>query len=253
MPPRSWLAKANSIHDLGSHFVNPHGDQPWDEKREARADAKWIERLRAPLPVEEAYRPYFGSKMHDSWVLGVERTNCVLRVRLDSINADIFAIGLAKVLETSRSEAPWPINLLLHDPVYVRAARHEPSGALRYADPYETRNENRQRADQFLYDWFFDEGGRVQWIAEIWAWRRELGHGSTAKFLMVDASRATAWDGRRSALEQAFGSPAGLLWQDALDGIDVGDAPYGPWSAPTMEDFLLRRMAARGLLRGDFR
>lgn len=252
MPQRSWLAKAKTIYDLGPHYTSPRGDKPWDEKREARVDAKRIERVRRPLPVEDAYQPYFGSKMHDSWLLGIERTEALLRVRLDSINADIFAIGLADMLEIPRKTERWPVDLLLHQPVYVRAARYGPTGSFRHVDPYETHYEARHRADQLLYDWFFEQDGRVQWVAEIWAWRREIGPLSTEKFLMVDASRATAYDGQRPALEKSFGSAGGVLWQEAVDGVDVGDALYGPWSVQTMEDFLIRRMAVHGLRRDDF-
>ena len=252
MPQRSWLAKAKTIHDLGPHYTTPLGHEPWEEKREKLFDAKWRAWLKRPLPVEPAFQPYFGSKMHDSQILGIEREERVLRVRLDSINADIFAIGLADVLEVPRVDARWPVDLLLADPIYVRAARYDAKGALRYADPYEVLAGNWQTGDRFLYDWFFEEDDRLQWIAELQAFRRGQDALSDNKMLMVDCSRATALDRRRSTLEAAFGLAAGTLWQEALDGVDVGDAPYGPWSVPTMESFLMRRMAAHGLTREDF-
>ena len=69
---------------------------------------------------------------------------------------------------------------------------------------------------------------------------------------MVDCSRMSVIDGVRRAIEGTFGPPAGVLWQDAWDGVDPGDKPYGCWSVPTMDSFLRRQMKVHGISRLDF-
>jgi len=212
-----------------------------------------LQRLRQPIPVAEKWRPYFGSRMHDSWVMGLERTPEAVRLTLDSINADIFAIGLADVLLVDRVRRQWPVDLLFHDPVYMRAARYKPDGGLTFFDTRQFKSVEPQKGLQFLNDWFFEEDGRLQWIAGIdvseWRRRPNLSHSA---FLMIDCKRVSAVDRCADALQKAFGKAVLPLWQDAITGIDVGDKPYGCWSMPTMESFLLRRLSHHGLKRADF-
>ncbi|MGV3617514.1 MAG: hypothetical protein ACO1SV_19485 [Fimbriimonas sp.] len=140
MRTRSWLAKAESIHDLGDFFYIPKSGQPWDEARDRAAESNWLRRLDQPSPVDPEFAPYLGSAMHDPWIVGIERTPHVVRVRLDSLDADISALGSADHLEFEPIPSRWPVDLLFHDPVYMWTARSDPTDALRIAP---AQNEKR--------------------------------------------------------------------------------------------------------------
>ena len=174
MPPQSWLAKAKSIHDLGNWFYLPKKGERWneaiDEKRDDRTDANWVKKLQEPIPVADEFREYFGSKMHDSWVVAVERNDSQLVVHLDSIYGSIFARGLANFLGAPRAVMRWPVDLIAHDATLVRAARYDPKGNLRFSDLRKLKSDAPQSGDSFLADWFYQEDGRVQWIVDINAW-----------------------------------------------------------------------------------
>lgn len=243
---RSWLAKARSVHDIGGMFYAPKPGEPWDEKRDARAEEKWRALVRPPLPVDEAFAPYFGSWMHDSTVLGIDREKGVLRVRLDSINASDFAYRLARVLGVAPAETRYPVALLLHDPQYVRAARAGIQGELRFADW------ERLQDTEFLYDWFFQQDGRLQWIAEIYAPRTRGAALSPSVYLLVDAARATADDRCPAAFAKAYGAPAARLYEDAVAGRDDRPIDFNVFDSDDTEEYIVRRMAARGLTTADF-
>ncbi len=249
---RSWLAKAKSIHDLGGHFYVPNASRPWNEKRDLLSERKSLERMRKPLPVEEAFRPFFGSRMHDSEVVAIERTPAVLRVTVDSIDADIFNYGLADLLDVPRQKGPWPVDLLLHDPRCVRAARYGPRGELRFADWERLLPRPEGRSLSFLYDWFHEDDGRLQWIAELSAWESHRAALSDSVFLMVDCTCATAVDRRRETLVAAFGPAAGLLWDDAWAGVEANPSYPFIWGDDLMFDYLSHRLPARGLTTADF-
>ncbi len=147
---RSWLAKAKSVHDLGRPIYIPKPGHTWDEEREERIQEKWRQLIGKPLPIGHEFREFFGTRMHDSWVIGIERTPSLLKVRLDSINADIFALNLTDELGIEIVPSQWPVELLLHDPVYVRAARHDPFGMLRFADLRLIKSDEPQKCPNFF-------------------------------------------------------------------------------------------------------
>jgi len=242
---RSWLAKAKSIHDLGQFYV-PNASKPWNEKRELLSERKWAEMRRKPIPVAEEFRSYFGGWMHDSRVMEVERTKAVFRMRVHCDIAVLFAESLARLLKVDDPEVDLPIDLLLHDPVYVRAARYDARGALRFKE-WDSFGQYSERKIEFITDWFHEQNGRIQWIVELWDWRETDSAMSTGSYLMVDACRATAVDHCGEAFDRTFGRPAGELWRDALLGLG---GPAG-WSELT--PFLERRMSERGISRVDFR
>lgn len=250
---RSWLAEAKSVHDLGDDFYVPRSKAAYSWEREVAKEEKSLARRRGPVPVAEKWLPFFGSQMHDSWVVGVERTAKEVRVKLDSINADIFAIDLADILEVARVRRQWPVDFLFHDIHYMRCARYAPDASLKFYDSRLLRSAEPQRGPQFITDWFIQEHDRLQWIADIYVseWPRRPNLSSSA-FLMIDCERVSVVDRRLRALEEVFGPAVRPLWEDAIGGVDVGDEPYGCWSASTMESFLLRRLSHHGLMRSDF-
>jgi hypothetical protein len=243
---RSWLAKAKSIHDIGGMFYAPKAGEPWDLERDARAEEKWGKLTRRPLPVEEAFARYYGSRMHDSTVMGIDRDKGRLRIRLDSIDARDFARILARVLDVPEVETLYPVDLLLHDPQHVRAARAGISGELRF-----TKWESLEDVE-FLYDWFFEQDGRLQWIAQLYAF---LGHDTALSpdvYLLVDAARVTAEDRCPAAFARAYSAPAARLYEDALAGRDDRPIDFNVFDSPQTEEYILRRMGAHGLTFADF-
>lgn len=251
MATRSWLAKAKSIHDLGAHFYVPKSKHSWVEEREDKAEDKWLERLQRPKPVAEKWLPFFGSRMHDSWVMGVERNADEVRVRLDCIHADIFAIGLAEVLVIDRIRRQWPVDLVFHQPHHLRAARHLPSGGLRFYDVRRLYSTGPQEGPQFLHDWFFDEDDRIQWISEIWNWESNSKE-SKSIYLMIDCERVSVVDRRAKVLASVFGPAVLSLWSDALAGVGADEERNDIWHLRGMEPYLRRRIAHHALKRADF-
>jgi hypothetical protein len=247
MSYRTWLTKARSVHDIGGEFYAPKGGEPWDDARDQRASEKWQRHARQPVPVEEAFRTCFGGWMHDSTVLGIERLGSRFRVRLNSIKACDFASYLAQVIGADPVDRRYRVDLILHDVSYVRAARHDRLGHLRFADW------ERLSGSEFLGDWFFEQDGRLQWIAQIYD---RLPRGSALSddvFLMVDCARATADDRSAEALVDAYGAPAARLYRDALAGRDDRPIDFDVFSSSKTEDYIRRRMAVHHLTPSNFR
>ena len=242
----SWLAKAKSIYDIHSAVYLPKPGQPFDDERDERATKKWRARIDRPLPVADEFRPFYGSWMHDSSVVEIERTPAILTVRLDCICANTFTHVLAKELEVEPVASQWIVDLLLHDPSFVRAARYDPFGNLRFAE-WKTIHDQ-----DFLYDWFYEQDGRLQWVAEIWG--RENGRTklSWSVYLMVDCSQATAADRRAGTIEKFYGRGGRAIWEDVIGVGEPGVRYMGGWSWNDVRDFIRQRMSARGLSREDF-
>ena len=249
MPRRPWFAKAKSVHDLGNWFYVPKAGE-YDWERNSRAEGKWIEHFQKEIPVEERYRFYFGSRMHDSFVMGIERNEAVLRIRLSAEAGYLFALDLARVLTMPCPKAVWEVDLLAHDPRYVRAAKSGPDGGLRFTEWTDFRAKSPNEGDSFLFDWFFEEDGRIQWIVQLW---KEMSHRrSDYVYLMVDCSRVSAEDRTRAVIEREFGTGGALLWDDAVAGADLERSHLEDGRMVT-EEYLRNRIAARGFGAEDFR
>ena len=137
MASRSWLAHVSDVREIGGMFYAPKTHGPLSEKKEdARAEERWDAARNRPVPQNVVPPEFFGSCMHDSGVIGIEREKGALRVRLDSIVAEDFSCILSRALDGPPAEGPWPVDLLLHDPTYVRVARADARGALRFEDPH---------------------------------------------------------------------------------------------------------------------
>jgi hypothetical protein len=254
MPKRSWLEKAKSIHDLGDHFYIQKPGEPYDPKRDARADERIKARHGIPVPVAEEFAPFFGSRMHDSAVLGTERTTHEFRVKLSSDSAEVFAYDLSRVLGIAPSRAQWRVDLIFHEPIYVRSARHDANGALRFApleelEPANKRYKGHTRAT-FIADWFFQQEGRIQSVMEFD--RDSIGSRglSNAFFVAVDAVSASAEDRREQAMIKAFGPAAGVLWADATQNGRIW--PYGPTPGHVGENQIKAAMTRLNLKASDF-
>jgi len=134
----------------------------------------------------------------------------------------------------------------------MRAAHYDPDSKLRFADVDRIHSDRPQGGDEFLYDWFFQQDGRIQWIAEIWLHPRRSERLSQAMYLMIDCEKATAEDRRAAALEKVFGPAVLPIWSDYLTGVDVGDSPHGLVVWDDMVAFIRRRLAHYNLANAHF-
>ena len=253
MAYKSWLADAKDVRAIGGDFFRWTENDALDDKRSELADARWQRNFDRPLPVPYPDRLFYGASMHDSWILTMERTRDVLRVRLNSIQARDFMAILAAELDLPRVEEPWPVDLLLHDPAYVRAARIDRTGGLRFEDPYRLGEGKGLTTAEFLYDWFWEQEGRIQWIAQLYTgdrWRAAL---SNEVFLMVDCARASAVDLCDVAMERAYGPAARMLYEEARANGENLEEPFNLWNEHGLMDSLPDRLAAHGLTKTDFR
>jgi len=248
----SWLAEVKDVRAIGGDFFRWTANEALDDKRSELADERWRRNFDRPLPVAYPDRLFYGASMHDSWVLGIERGKNVLRVRLNSIQARDFMAILAAELDLPRVEGPWPVDLLLHDPVYVRAARSDRTGGLRFEDPHRLGEGNGLTDAEFLYDWFWEQDGRLQWVAQLYTgdrWRAAL---SNEVFLMVDCAQASAADLCPGAMERAYGAAARMLYEEARANGENAEEPFNLWNERGLEDSLAERLTAHGLTREDF-
>ena len=270
VPARSWLAHVSDVREIGGLFDAPKTRGPSSEKEDDRAEERWDAARKRPVPPGVANPEFFRSRMHDSGVIALDRKKGVLRVRLDSIVARDFARILEDALDRPPAEGPWPVDLVLHDPTYVRAARADARGALRFEDPHRlgggylwdtfppvespnprilTRPDAAGKTSaEFLYDWFYEGNGRLQWIAQLYTFDRRRGALSNEVYLMVDCARATAEDRCPETFERAYGPAGRRLYERARANAFVPDEPFDLWN----EAGLARTLALHGLARDDF-
>lgn len=267
MAYRSWLKDVKTIHDLGAHCHNLSFRSPEDDARIERYEEKWRARFNAPIPVQEEYQYAFRSGMHDSWVEWIKRSPGELRIRINNDLCQHFVGQICKMLDIhiptflnttydrdidkSADIIDWiaPVDLVFEDPIYVNAVRQELEGKLRWSGWENAGRQKPFQADQFLYDWFFEQDGRIQCIAAIWSRRPGSKVGDTL-YLLVDCSRARAEDGREQAIKKLLGPGAAAIWNDFQAGVDIGDS-QDKWTHAYA--YIERRMEARGLKLQDLR
>lgn len=198
----------------GSHavrFKDPNSDE-----RIEKYENQMLERLRQPVPVAEEYEPYFGSYMHDSYLqrVSLEKDEFVISLHNDA--ADEFARALAVLLEVERPIVQYRIDLRAHGVVYMNTVQEEDSGKLRWADMKDLRAWPSEQCDSFISDWFHTQEGRIQWVVEISAFRRERGRCGFSRHYLVDCESVSALDLRELGLAKAFTPAVVPLWQDAM-------------------------------------
>jgi hypothetical protein len=249
---RSWLNDIKVIQDLGDHCQALTFRKPEDEKREIKYEEKWRARTQQNIPVADESKFAFGSRMHDSWVEWIKRSRGEFRLRINNDLAHHFVYELSEMLEIAQPDdfEAWvaPVDLVFEDPVYVNAVREYPGGKLRWTEWENLGRRNQDKPEQFLRDWFFEQDGRLQWIAELW--RTRVNDLSNKLYLLVDCSIARAEDGRAQAIRDILGLPAEQIWTDLVNGVDQGDDWHG-WSA--VYAYIEKRMAARGIQANDFK
>jgi len=230
MAYRSWLKDVKHVGDLGQHFV-PYNDCKADAaKRNKLTDERWMNAIRKVPPVAPEFRRYFGTRMHDSWVIGHERNGDHIRIELDSIEGSVFCAEYSFWLDVDLQEPLlMPVELHCHDVQYARWARHDnKTGWLKFAEPrFRPIEPTRRRSDSFTYDFFHEQDGRMQWIALFRAWSSTSDFYRSDLFLLADCSHVTAVDKRSNAVEALLGTKVKLLWNEFFNqsSFDVWDPP----------------------------
>jgi hypothetical protein len=229
MAYRSWLKDVRHISDLGEHLHAIPYDKLNGDRAFARDD-KWLEILKRPIPVDDEFKQYYGSRMHDSGLLGIERLGDELHVMLSCDFTYCFAEWLADWFEIELETNIWPLTLVLTDVVYMNCVRYMPAGELRWADWKKFRQfVDISDCDSFLHDWFHEQDQRYQWIAELWSLRSVRQKLSSSMFLMADCTGFCALDGRRKAIEKAFAPTVVPIWEDLWIGKSVKGEPVERW------------------------
>lgn len=240
---KSWLADATTVYDISGMHYRPKAGERWDNARDQQRERKFGERLAAPPPVAPEHLPYFGTRLLDSSVIALMRERDRFTLRLDSINAGGFANFLAEVLDVPARQTTWPVDLNFGDVRFVRAASSFQDGRLHYLNLKSLVN------SEFLYDWFFMESGRLQFIAQFWLHRHKWFNA----YLMIDCAGASASDWCPSIFTREYGGQAAQLYLDALAGVDEAPIDFNVFhSSLETPAYIRRRMRAHRMARSSF-
>lgn len=241
----SWLKGAKRVHDLGgSHPISSNLPfEEWDRKDTVNTD-RWMRKLKEPIPVAESDRPFFGSRMHDSWLVDSKRAGSEYVLTVSCFYASIFAENLASIIGLRPEHlywnfsGPFRVNLCCHGVTYQRTATEGIDGWLKHfrIPPHEFKSYND---GTFLYDWFEQQDDRIQWIVEL-----NLG---PSVYVLTDCSAVSATDLREIDLVTAFGPKVRNVWNDVLEASKNADLHYF-----LVGEAIHKSMAAHGLSTQDF-
>jgi len=132
--------------------------------------------------------------------------------------------------------------MVFSEPVYFRCAHSNDAGLLLPGDHTCFRQGAVNELDDLVYDYFELRDDRIQWIAEIRAWRGE----SVSLYLMVDCAHVSVEDRQESALNSAFGNAALQVWRA------LPNHPNPDWDDFANDLFWEAKLGELGLTKGDF-
>ncbi|CAN1559699.1 hypothetical protein MCEMSE15_02594 [Fimbriimonadaceae bacterium] len=242
---KSWLKDAKHVNDLGGV---PHlkSNIPWEEeeRREAVYWERWLAKLKKQIPVNEEYRPFFRSSMHDSWLVGSERKGGEYNLTVSCIFATVFAENLGDILGLHPEGLHWhfagPFRVVLscNDIYYQRTADLELNGWLKF---YRIEIPEFKSFEQgtFLFDWFEEQDGRIQWVVNLWIKMENV-------FVLTDCKSLSATDLREVDLIKAFGPNVAKVW------ADVRMATERDWHYELVHSEIQKSMIVHGLTPKDF-
>jgi hypothetical protein len=236
---RSWLEDVKRINDLGEFCHNIE----WTEENEARIDAyeqKWIDRLKADnLPVDDYSRNFFGSRMHDSYIQSIVRTSKKLEITIHNDYAEEFVKAYFRVQGTEFQMPLLPVYLSFEDVCYSTTCSQDQDDYLKWFDiPNVPLQKVPSHSNRFVIDWFHEEDGRIQWIAEIDSIDVTAYSKARAYYanLLVDCAKASAVDGRGKAIEKALGKECFEAWLACEKHFSTRS-----WGCYLIEDFIRER------------
>ena len=240
------FAEAKTIRDIGSYLPVALGGQPDDPAEHSRAATQWLERSQASLPPSVANPEYFNDWMGDSTLLALEFAPTFVRLTVDLDDAQVFARELARILDIPRRWSPCPVDLVMHDPSFIRSITHDEAGNLHDLD-FESQSSTDERGiGVLLNEWFFQRDDGLGWVTQIYDWQPPGIH------LLVECTHASAIDRRLDALTESFGPAVVPLWLDAVSQSENGTGARRFWIGEDLEPRLRDQIATRNLSRLDF-
>ncbi|HLO97436.1 MAG TPA: hypothetical protein VK171_02475, partial [Fimbriimonas sp.] len=178
-----------------------------------KARAKYSE----PMPVREEDIPFFKvENIHDSRIVSAERLGDTFTLTLDSVWDQDFFHDLSIHLNRDLKIPEIPIDLVFQEVSYMRWMRHNKQGDLRFFRPeFKPPRSDGGGIDTFLYGWFEQEGGSLQWLAQINTFQPPQHRFFDSDiFLGIDCKKATATDRRRSVIEKLLGTEIADIWTE---------------------------------------
>lgn len=247
----SPFAVAKTLRDIGSYYPVDFGGQPYDREEHRRAGDRWAELRETPLPLTVENQEFFNSRLLDSDVIGLRFTSTLVKLTLDSFRAQKFANGVCDAFDVPRRRRKWPVDLLMHEPTYVRSVLFDRAGDLRTVNLEEISLDEPGHMGDFVNDWFFVWDGHLGWVVELFnVGYSEPGNASPIH-LLVDCARASADDRRLDALIDEFGPAVAPLWRDVLRDFDLNNTEDRRWIADEIAEYLPDRLIAHGLTRDN--
>jgi hypothetical protein len=253
MSYRTWLKDVTHLNDIAPWETTLDILHPEEEKMEAVRLQKFWSHLEHHCPVDDESKKYFCSKLHDSQFLGISTQKSTITVSINDIAAEVAVYDIYKYLLIERPHIPIPVDVIFEDTVYFTSLRYDPTFKLIYDNIASLKPCLRQFEMNFLYDWFFEEGGRIQWVAQVNSGKvgRKLSYPI---FILIDCARAKAVDRRLPALKKLFGPNIVPLWNDYLNHVDFPE-PFSDYPVHTggFIDYFSRRLPVHGLTWNDLK
>ncbi|MGV3616079.1 MAG: hypothetical protein ACO1SV_12155 [Fimbriimonas sp.] len=247
----SPFATATSIRDFGSYLPIELGSHELDRSEHSTAVDRWQALQKMPLSHLVEDREFFGNQMWDSSVYEIQLSPESVRLTLDHEDTRVFARVLCELLQAPRRPSPFPVDLIMHDPICVRAVAHDSKGKLFDVDLESRVSESGDPIGDMGNEWFYPHAEGLGWVVELYNVTPAPTILDFQVHLLVECARASAVDRRLHALVAAFGPPVALLWNETLarfhrEGETRLAIENDIW------DFLEARLAAHRLTRQSF-
>lgn len=229
MSYRSWLKDVKHMRDLGSHVYSVDDDWETQEKR----DQVYYALSKNPPEGTEDFSHQFYRALYDTRILRLNRNDREFSIQLEDFLAGHFVEVIAGYVGVTAPEIECTITLQFHDVAYQTTLAARPDGVLRFF-----RFEGPSQTDYLYRNWFVRQDSRLQWIAELCVFRRNMGLLTLGPYLAVDCGSVSVIDERESVLKRTVSPIMAELWKEYW-------ANYGAWepiSGPrAFESFLKTR------------
>lgn len=239
MAYRSWLKDVRRINDLGQHLGHfPNNKEGWD--REWESEKKLLKLLETrTLPVDAASEIYYNGGLHDGFVYGITREKDRIEMTISNTWADYFSQEFYTETDQELVDLMSPVRLVFEGVNYANGVRKDPEGWLRHDDWLHWSEQPKDHwRDNFVRCWFYEQGGKLQWIGEFrkQVQKRKL---SDELFILIDCEKTYAMPESERTLRKSLGNDC----YDAMKYIE--SLPKGgPW-VPALRRYLDEKGIAR--------
>lgn len=157
------------------------------------------------LPVDDASNQYFGGGLHDGFVVSAERTKDRVVLTITDRDLDDFVKGQEEFISL--------VKLVFEGVNYANAARFDSHGWLKWSDWSKWKSlEDTRCSDTSWRDWFYQEGGKIQWICEIHKYESNQSRLSDDIYLFIDCEKAYAIPESPKVLRARIGDEQYETW-----------------------------------------